>query len=80
MEKTIRIIHNENNRIERLFNLFSSINKAGYGKLDDKYFCIDSTLMFEPKNEDEYLFVLMQKHSYMNGFKTVCYSLKNYKQ
>ncbi len=75
----LRIIHNDNNRLERLFNLFSSINKGGYGKLDDKYFCISSELMFEPKNLEEQLFVSIQKDSILKGFKTVCYSLKNYR-
>jgi len=75
----MRIIHNDNNRLERLFNLFSSMDKGGYGKFTDVYYTIDSNLIFEPKNETEYLFVLIQRQSNVNGFKTVCYSLKNYK-
>lgn len=79
VQQVIRIIHNDNNRLERLFNLFKSMNSQEYGKLDEKYYCIDSALMFEPRNIEEQLFVFIQRDSMLKGFKTVCYSLKNYK-
>lgn len=74
----IRIVDNRNNRLSSLFHIFFSLSKKGFGRLDERCFCIDSSLSFEPRNEAEYIFLLIQKDSYMNGYGTVCYILKNY--
>ena len=72
----IFVVDNKNGRNEQFLPLFTAMNKAGYGKLEDKkYYIINSTMQVQQNSEATLAFAMIQNAAIMKGFNYVMYYL-----
>ena len=73
--KSILVVDNKNGRNEQFLPLFTAMNKAGYGKLNDKHYIINSTMQIQQNSESNMAFSLIQHIATTRGFNYVMYNL-----
>lgn len=75
----VELILNYNNRLEKLIPMFHSMASQNYGKIENDFFIINSSLNVNANSKEEFLFHHIQRNAQFKGIPVVCYSLKDVK-
>jgi len=72
---SIFVVDNKNGRNEQFLPLFTAMKNAGYGKLENNYYIINSTMQVQQNSEATLAFAMIQNAAIMKGFNYVMYYL-----
>lgn len=76
----IRIIQNDNDRLEILRPILLYLVEQKQCKINNNMFITESTLSCNVQNNVQKLFYFLQLDSVKNGFSHVCYNIKHDKK
>ena len=71
----IFVVDNKNGRNKQFLPLFTAMKNAGYGKLENNYYIINSTMQVQQNSEATLAFAMIQNAAIMKGFNYVMYYL-----
>ena len=72
---SIFVVDNKNGRNKQFLPLFTAMKNAGYGKLENNYYIINSTMQVQQNSEATLAFAMIQNAAIMKGFNYVMYYL-----
>ena len=71
--ENIFVVDNKNGRNKQFLPLFTAMKNAGYGKLENNYYIINSTMQVQQNSEATLAFAMIQNAAIMKGFNYVMY-------